>query len=273
MVPADDVFEEWFEIIGGVPPYEITQLAGPTVEIFHIGRDTMVPPFASGWRWVPSTTGSPHTFTFRATDQLGATTDITYTAAVYANTDTSRFMYISPSGNDTTGTGTRASPKLTLAACWGSTEDTSTHANKQIFFVGGTYDIGTTSGIELDGERITLNNNKPKTYVGAYGTRPRWNNAGTYTNWEISANLRISNLDWGDPVYDAPGVGRRFAQLGSAPVNGGFANIKFIGEIGAPNDGTNNACIYLNDESSEHQRMSFTYIEFEDCQDMLGMQN
>jgi hypothetical protein len=281
MVPSADTWEEFIEVIGGTPPYNYDIIEAPSgFEIGHIGRSTLATRQATYFRWTNPQVGS-HTISVRVRDQVGGTPAVlTYTAVVYANTDTTKFMYIDSAAGSNSNAGTKSAPKQTLAACWGPSEEDSAHANKQIFFNGGTYVISTTSGLEFSGSSIGINDVKPKTLVGVYGTRPRVNNGtsasdGVRMNFGITARLRISNMDFGAPSYAGASLGRRHMQTASAFVFGGLGNVKFIGtgSTGTANVQSNNSCCFLLDESTAHEHMAFTYLEFDGCEFQSGIQN
>jgi hypothetical protein len=281
MVPSEDTWEEFVEVIGGTPPYNFDILEAPAgFEIGHVGRATLATRQATYFRWTNPQVGT-HTISVRVRDQVGGTpATLTYTAVVTANTDTTKFMYIDSAAGNNSNAGTKAAPKQTLEACWGPDEADSTHANKQIFFNGGTYVISTTSGLEFDGSRINLDDVKPKTYVGVYGTRPRVDNGtsatdGVRMNFGMPSGLRISNIDFHEPSYAGAALGRRHIQTASSFVHGGVGNCKFTGTgaTGTGNVQSNNACIFLLDESTAHEHMAFSYLEFDGIEFQSGIQN
>jgi hypothetical protein len=88
-------------------------------------------------RWTPSGDVTNDTVTVRVHDQDGNSLDVTWT--VSTSSSTADFMFVSPTGNDTTGTGSISAPFLTLSKLFGATEGTTTYPNRIVYMRAGTY--------------------------------------------------------------------------------------------------------------------------------------
>lgn len=90
--------------------------------------------------WTPNaaiSSGSPTTCTVRVTDQDGSTLDVTWTVAT--SSSTAQFVFVSPSGNDSTGTGAIGAPFLALAKTIGATSTTTTYPGRMVYMRNGSY--------------------------------------------------------------------------------------------------------------------------------------
>lgn len=118
-----------------------------------------------GWgvlRWTNPVVGT-YEIDIQYTDQGGAVAQRTFTLEVISRENTTYFMFISTSGNNSND-GSYSSPKRNHA---GWQEDA--HASKQIFYRGGTYNM-TDSGVVLGGssnQHITMGTFRPKV-LGAF---------------------------------------------------------------------------------------------------------
>jgi hypothetical protein len=89
-------------------------------------------------KWTPTVAGGPHTFQIRVTDQDLAEVTITWTVTV----STSWLIFVSTSGNDTTGSGTLASPYATI-----SKAVSVATGGKGICIRSGSYSAGTNQNV------------------------------------------------------------------------------------------------------------------------------
>jgi hypothetical protein len=113
----------WYELITGP--------AGMTVGEVYGDADYGIV------RWTPTGSVTNATVTVRVHDQDGRTLDVTWT--VSTSSSTTDFMFLSPSGNDTTGTGSISAPFLTLSKIFGASEGTTTYPNRIVYLRAGTY--------------------------------------------------------------------------------------------------------------------------------------
>jgi len=130
-------YEYPLKIYGGSAPHIFQVISGPpglTVGNSRNAADHGVV------KWTPSqaySTASPASVTIRAYGQDGATIDFAWTIATSSSTD--KFMFLSNSGNDTTGTGSFSQPFATLAKMTGTASTTTTYPNRIVYMRGGNY--------------------------------------------------------------------------------------------------------------------------------------
>lgn len=98
--------------------------------------------------WTPTAAiskASPVTVTVHVVNQDGsAPLDVTYTLAT--STSTADFIFLSPTGNDSTGNGTFGNPFRSLAKCSGATITTTTFPGARVYLRGGSYAWATQTG-------------------------------------------------------------------------------------------------------------------------------
>lgn len=131
-----EVYEITPKAFGGSPPFMYSIISQPSGESATIGNIYGDPSSHGVFRWIPSRTFlslAPASFTIRITGQDGNFIDITWTVA------TTTFLYLSPSGNDTTGSGTKASPWRSLAKVMGPNKVTTTYPGRVVCMRGGSY--------------------------------------------------------------------------------------------------------------------------------------
>ncbi|WP_082615459.1 fibronectin type III domain-containing protein [Acidovorax sp. Root267] len=122
-------------VIGGQAPYTYSVVTAPSGVTIAASTGEL------SWT-APASAASPVSIKLRATDSLGAAVDQTFSVQVTS----SGFYFVSPTGNDSTGTGTLASPWKTIshALTKGATGDT-------LYVRGGSY----TGGFDFVAGKIT----------------------------------------------------------------------------------------------------------------------
>jgi hypothetical protein len=131
--------------------------------------------------WTPSGPASGTSVAVRVTDQESNYVDVTWT--VTTSSSTSDFIFVSTSGNDSTGDGTIGSPFATLSKVMGATESSGAYPGRICYFRAGTYNVPTQgqinpsyqpmSFLNYPGESVTFNCATARQNL-AFGT-----NAGT----------------------------------------------------------------------------------------------
>lgn len=99
----------------------------------------------------PSAPGTHGGITLRATRQSGLTVSASFTCTV----DNSKFIFVSPAGSDSSGTGSIGSPYATVRKA--ADDLAASSVGKTIYLRGGTYYEGYTAnsgGIDLEGELL-----------------------------------------------------------------------------------------------------------------------
>src|ERR1700747_1571389 len=90
--------------------------------------------------WTPNAAispTSPTTCSVLVTGQDGNTLTITWTIATSSSTN--QFLFMSPTGNDSTGTGTISNPFQSFVPLWGATDTTTTYPGRTVYIRGGSY--------------------------------------------------------------------------------------------------------------------------------------
>jgi hypothetical protein len=139
----------------GSAPYVYTKISGPAgLAVGRAWGDTNYGIVT----WTPSGSETAATVTIRVTDQALNFVDVTWT--VTTSSSTSVFVWLSPSGNDTTGNGSLVAPYLTHQKIFGATEGALTSwPNAIVCRRGGTYsfyDQGNGFGIQLRKDRTPM---------------------------------------------------------------------------------------------------------------------
>lgn len=130
-------YEFPIKIFGGSAPHRYTIISAPAGAA--VGN-TWNPDSHGLLTWTPQaafSTSSPASFTVRVTGQDGNTLDLTWTVAT--SSSTSKFLFLSNSGNDSTGTGSISNPFATLAKVFGTTKTSSNFPGAQVIMRGGSY--------------------------------------------------------------------------------------------------------------------------------------
>lgn len=116
-------------------------------------------------RWAnPTTSGSPHTVTARATDSEGIQVSVTWTITV----TTSGFIFVDAVNGSDANPGTLALPFQTINGWYKSNKFDATYAGYFVYYRAGTYAMNG----ELEGTLAYMplrNNNKPKVHLGYPG--------------------------------------------------------------------------------------------------------
>lgn len=163
---------------GGAWPVHFELVTGPTG--MSIGQDYWDSDYGVV-TWTPSATGSAQSVEVLCTDQDG--NSVTFTWTVTPSTSINDFVFISPSGDDTNGLGTKASPWQTLSKTHGTTTAATTYPGRLVYMRAGTY----TSVNHDSSRRFRLASNKPIALEGYPGE------SVTLTIYE--ANLSVTIAD------------------------------------------------------------------------------
>lgn len=132
-------YEIPIKVFGGSAPHMYTLLSAPAGATIGEGYDgTGVTHGIVSW--VPSTsfsTSTPATFSVKVTGQDGNSITIDWTVATSSSTN--QFIFISNSGNDSTGTGTISAPFATLSKIIGANSSSTTYPGRIVYLRGGSY--------------------------------------------------------------------------------------------------------------------------------------
>lgn len=130
-------YEFPIKIFGGSAPHRYSIISAPA----GAAVGNLWNPASHGVvTWTPQAafpTNAPASFTIRVTGQDGQTLDLTWTVATTSST--SKFLFLSNSGNDTTGNGSISNPYATIAKVIGTTKASSTFAGAHVYLRAGTY--------------------------------------------------------------------------------------------------------------------------------------
>lgn len=196
-------YELALKVFGGAGPHRFTMIAGPsgaTVgNIWNAASHGVV-------KWAPNTsysTGSPAQFTVRVTGQDGNSIDISWTVATSASIDVGgKFIFLSNSGNNSTGNGSIASPWQSLPKVMGSARTASTYPSCLVVLRGGTYAMSAHSdawnggnGSESVKCRVELN---AANHPMAYMVYPGENATIDFSGAEITMGINSG----GTPAHD-----------------------------------------------------------------------
>lgn len=130
-------YEYPIKLFGGSAPHIFQVVSGPSGLTVGSNRNAADHGVV---KWVPTqtySTASPASVMIRAYGQDGSAIDLTWTIATSSSTD--KFMFLSNSGNDTTGTGSISAPFATLAKMMGAASTTTTYPNRIVYMRGGNY--------------------------------------------------------------------------------------------------------------------------------------
>jgi hypothetical protein len=208
-------------VMGGAWPYVYTVVAGPSG--LSVGRSYGDTDYGIV-KWTPNGSQTGSVVTIRITDQELNTIDVTWT--ISTSSSTAQFLFVSTSGNDTTGNGTISAPYATIQKVYGS--GGVLNPNRIVYFRGGTYATfaqNATFGINC------VDDTSPMAMQNFPGETVTFNHAiaGSTSAWSSNAGSH----DWF--VY---GIGITGGPVGSTNFrhfhNGGKNNRLTIGKCSAP---------------------------------------
>lgn len=147
--------------------------------------------------WTPGGVFSGEPISITVTDQALSTVSVTWT--IDTSSSTSDFVFVSTSGNDTTGTGAIGAPFATLQKVLGTTAASSTYPGRIVYFRTGTYAVTSQTGASIAGTSHINSGTKPVAFIGYPGETVTWSftNAALYAN---SDDLFFDSLIWDDGV-------------------------------------------------------------------------
>lgn len=210
--------------------------------------------------WTPTAAVTNATVSVQIIDQAGATLTISWT--VSTSSSTSDFIFVSTSGNDSTGTGSISAPYKTLNKVYGTTAAASTFPNRNLYLRAGTYvTYDATSGgygIELagganpiaimgfPGEAVTLN-------LAAAGLVSAFN-----TNGSLGNDLFLQNFTFsGGPASSG---NFRICYLGQLQHRQTFHNVA-APNVWAGTAPSDNATMFYFNDGGEGVYRNYIYIK------------
>ena len=137
--------------------------------------------------------------TTQANTDSSNTTDVsTANLASTALTATSSAVYVSPTGSDTSGTGTSSNPYQTISKAISSTSNEGT-----IYLYNGTYSGTGNTGITIDSKNLTITamDNTVDTIIDGSGTNRLFTITGTSTLTFSGITLQNALGDYGAAIY------------------------------------------------------------------------
>lgn len=177
-------------IHGGSPPFifSVTGPAGMTIGA------TYGSPNYGVVTWTPTGTVTGATVTVTATPQDGQP-PLTITWTVSTSSSTSVFKFVSPTGNDSTGTGSISNPYQTVNKVLGNASSDVTGAGLIVYFRAGTY---TPNAMSTSALLIALDNSKRPVILLGY---PGESVTFTQTNTTYESVANASDLFWDNITF------------------------------------------------------------------------
>jgi len=129
----DVQYEIPLKVFGGAAPHRFQVIAGPSG--LTVGGTYGDPDSHGVVKWTPSGTFTNEPVTIRCYGQDGAYVDFVWTVS----TSSTQFIFLSGTGNDTTGTGTISQPFRDLAKVFGASRFTETYPDKFVYLRTGAY--------------------------------------------------------------------------------------------------------------------------------------
>lgn len=238
-------YEVPIAVIGGTFPNTYSLISGPSG--MSIDASTGVLSWPN-----PTTTGSPHTVTVRATDAAGGTASVTWAITV----TTSGFIFVDASAPGG-GTGSAASPFNSIDDWYIAKADT-TYNGQFVYYRNGTYN--TNAAPVEDGWRLAMPSHKPTVWLAYPGESPVINVTGSHisaypaiSNWYMEGlTIRNMNTDFGVHI-DSGGNDMMF-----------YRNTFDDMPVGAGGVGTNASGVMIANGGSKSNHIAFVGNTFSD---------